>query len=78
MPLVYFFWALMAFLSLVILCMLYAIFKKYRRIQFELRVQVRKLRRKHQETELRELSRIVMQTKQLAKAQKETMMAHLR
>ena len=32
MPLVYLFWAAIAFLSLNILCMLYAIVKKYRRI----------------------------------------------
>ena len=38
MPLVYFFWAAMVFLGLNIICMIYAIVKKYRRIQFELRV----------------------------------------
>ena len=32
MPLVYFFWAAMVFFGLTIVCMLYAIVKKYRRI----------------------------------------------
>ena len=67
MPLVYLFWAAMVFLGINIVCMLYAIVKKYRRIQFELRVQVRRLRRKHQEMELKELSQIVRHTKQLAR-----------
>ena len=59
MPLVYLFWAAIAFLSLNILCMVYAIVKKYRRIQFDLRMQVRRLRRKHQEIELKELNTVV-------------------
>ena len=59
MPLVYLFWAAIAFLSLNILCMVYAIVKKYRRIQFDLRMQVRRLRRKHQELELKELNTVV-------------------
>ena len=59
MPLVYLFWAAIAFLSLNILCMVYAIVKKYRRIQFDLRIQVRRLRRKHQELELKELNTVV-------------------
>ena len=78
MPLVYLFYVGIAVQGLAILCMLYAILKKYRRIQLELRVQARRLRRKHQEIELKELSQIVRQTKQLAKAQKEVMIEHLR
>ena len=56
MPLVYLFYVGISVQGLAILCMLYSILKKYRRIQLELRVQARRLRRKHQEIELKELS----------------------
>lgn len=75
MPLIYIFTVLLIAQCLTIVCLLYAICKKYRRIQFELRVQVRRLRRKNREMELKELSQMVAQTKMLARAQKDAMMA---
>lgn len=44
---------------MAILCILYAICKKYRVIHFELRVQARRLRRKQTEIELKEMKEIV-------------------
>ena len=78
MPLIYIFMVFFVFQSLTILCLLYSICKRYRRVHFELRVQVRRLRRKHSEVELKELSQIVKQTKQLAEVQKTIMIDQLR
>ena len=59
LPVIYIFQSLFVVQALIIICLLYAICKKYRRVQFELRVQVRRLRRKHAEVELKEMSQIV-------------------
>ena len=74
MPLSFIFSFFIGFQALIILCLLYAILKKFRRIHFELRVQARRLRRKQTEIELKEMKEIVKQTKQLAHVQRDFMM----